>query len=307
MRRSSHIGGSPQPSADIQREVAVRPWIGSHLTFANVVSLAALFVALGGTATAVTYVVSSNSQIGPGTVSGHKAPSGKHPNIIAGSINGRDLNGGAVSGGKLAPNSVDGSKVLDDSLTGSDIATDSLTGADVDESSLGTVANSMRLGNRSASGYQRRVIGACGGVTGIQSVDADGGVSCTQQSVFPIAADLTSNNAPRSFGFGSSKLVLLAECGSSAAGARFTNNGNGGATLNWLFSQGGATSTVNASGTSLGAGGGNLDFVFASRIEGQWIFADAGGVTTVNLHGFYLPGSPAFCEFKGTAEFAFNS
>ena len=46
----------------------MRQRIRFHLTFANVVSLAALFVALGGTATAVTYVVSSNSQIGPGTV-----------------------------------------------------------------------------------------------------------------------------------------------------------------------------------------------------------------------------------------------
>jgi len=74
----------------------VRQWIGSHLKFANVVSLAALFVALGGTATAVTYVVSSNSQIGPGTVSGHKPPTGKHSNIIAGSVNGTDLASGSV-------------------------------------------------------------------------------------------------------------------------------------------------------------------------------------------------------------------
>ena len=69
----------------------MRQRIRSHLTFANVVSLAALFVALGGTATAVTYVVSSNSQVGPGTISGHKPPSGKHANIIAGSITGKDI------------------------------------------------------------------------------------------------------------------------------------------------------------------------------------------------------------------------
>ena len=69
----------------------MRQWIRSHLTFANVVSLAALFVALGGTATAVTYVVSSNSQIGPGTISGHKPPSGKHANIIADSVTGGDV------------------------------------------------------------------------------------------------------------------------------------------------------------------------------------------------------------------------
>jgi hypothetical protein len=48
-------------------------------------------VALGGTATAVTYVVSSNSQVGPGTISGHKPPSGKHANIIPESITGRDI------------------------------------------------------------------------------------------------------------------------------------------------------------------------------------------------------------------------
>jgi hypothetical protein len=71
--------------------VAAHQWIRSHLTFANVVSLAALFVALGGTATAVSYVVSSNSQVGPGTISGHTPPSGKHANIIAGSINGKDI------------------------------------------------------------------------------------------------------------------------------------------------------------------------------------------------------------------------
>jgi len=69
----------------------MRQRLCSHLTFANVVSVAALFVALGGTATAVTYVVSSNSQIAPGTVSGHHPPSGDHPNIVPGSVNGEDV------------------------------------------------------------------------------------------------------------------------------------------------------------------------------------------------------------------------
>ena len=44
----------------------------------TVVAYLALFVALGGTATAVTYVVSSNSQVGPNTISGHKPPTGDH-------------------------------------------------------------------------------------------------------------------------------------------------------------------------------------------------------------------------------------
>jgi hypothetical protein len=92
----------------------VRQWIGSRLTFANVVSLAALFVALGGTATAVTYVVSSNSQVGPNTISGHTPPSGKHANLIPASVNGQD------------------------------VADNSLRGADVNESTLGQVPSATK-------------------------------------------------------------------------------------------------------------------------------------------------------------------
>ena len=49
------------------------------------------FVVLGGGTALAAYVVSSNSQIRPGTISGHRPPNGKHANIIAGSINGKDI------------------------------------------------------------------------------------------------------------------------------------------------------------------------------------------------------------------------
>jgi len=61
-----------------------------QLTFANVVSVTALFVALGGTAVA-SVIITSNGQVAQNTISGHKPPSGKHPNIIAGSISGTDI------------------------------------------------------------------------------------------------------------------------------------------------------------------------------------------------------------------------
>jgi hypothetical protein len=48
----------------------MRQRIRSRLTFANVVSLIALFVALGGTATAAL-IITSNSQVAPNTISGH--------------------------------------------------------------------------------------------------------------------------------------------------------------------------------------------------------------------------------------------
>jgi hypothetical protein len=69
----------------------VRQRIRSHLTYANVMATLAVFLVIGGGTALASYVVSSNSQIGPGTISGHKPPSGKHANIIAGSINGTDI------------------------------------------------------------------------------------------------------------------------------------------------------------------------------------------------------------------------
>jgi hypothetical protein len=78
----------------------------------DVLALISFFLVIGGGTALASYVVSSNSQIGPGTVSGHKPPTGKHANIIGGSVNGTDL----------SANSVNSSKVTDGSLTGSDLA-----------------------------------------------------------------------------------------------------------------------------------------------------------------------------------------
>src|SRR4051794_2358242 len=62
-----------------------------RLTYANVTSTLALFVALGGTALAAGYVVNTNGDIAPNTVSGASAPSGAHANIMADSIPGADV------------------------------------------------------------------------------------------------------------------------------------------------------------------------------------------------------------------------
>jgi hypothetical protein len=62
-----------------------------HLSYANVVATLALFVALGGTAAAAGVIVHSNSDVAKDTISGHKAPTGDHPNLIAGSVAAKDL------------------------------------------------------------------------------------------------------------------------------------------------------------------------------------------------------------------------
>jgi hypothetical protein len=73
----------------------------------TVVAYVALFVALGGTAVA-SVIITSNSQVAKDTISGHKPPTGKHSNIIAGSINGQDV----------ADNSLGGNDINEVSLTG---------------------------------------------------------------------------------------------------------------------------------------------------------------------------------------------
>jgi hypothetical protein len=82
--------------------------IRRHLTYANVMATIAVFLVLGGGTAFAAYVVTSNSQIGPGTVSGHTPPTGKHPNIIAGSVN----------GGDVADNSLRGGDIIEQTLTG---------------------------------------------------------------------------------------------------------------------------------------------------------------------------------------------
>jgi hypothetical protein len=85
----------------------VRQRLRSHLSFANVVSLVALFVALGGTAAAAV-IITDNSQVAPNTISGHRPPSGKHSNLIAGSVNAQDV----------ADNTLGGADILEPTLTG---------------------------------------------------------------------------------------------------------------------------------------------------------------------------------------------
>ena len=86
----------------------MRHRLRSHLTYANVMVTILAFLVLGGGTALAAYVVSSNSQIGPGTVSGHTPPTGKHANIIAGSINGQDV----------ADNSLGGADLNESTLTG---------------------------------------------------------------------------------------------------------------------------------------------------------------------------------------------
>jgi hypothetical protein len=97
---------------------------------------------LGGGTALAAYVVSSNSQIGPNTVSGH-AGSATNKNIIAGSVNATDLASGAVTGPKIAGNAVTAPKIAGNAVAGPKVLDESLTGADINETSLDGAAKKI--------------------------------------------------------------------------------------------------------------------------------------------------------------------
>jgi hypothetical protein len=190
-----------------------------HLSYANLTATVALFVALGGTAAATTsFVVASNADIAPNTVSGAKPPAGLHGNIVAksiagadlaaaavtsqklagdavssskvadGSLTGADLAPGTISGTQLAADAITSDKVADGSLTGADLAPDSVTGAQIDESTLGRVPvaiNADFFGGLAPTGWQQRVSDACPVGSAIGAVGSSGSVFCNAESVRP--------------------------------------------------------------------------------------------------------------------------
>jgi hypothetical protein len=115
----------------------MRQQIRSHLTYANVISTLALFLVLGGGTALGAYVISSNSQVGPGTISGHKPPTGDHANILAGSVNATDLAQNAVTTGKLSTGAVTSPKLATGAVTASKLGSDSVNGGKIVDGSVG--------------------------------------------------------------------------------------------------------------------------------------------------------------------------
>jgi len=259
-------------------------------------STLAVFLVLGGATALAGVIISSNSDVGPDTISGHNPPAGAHSNVIVESIDTTDLAPGAVATGRIAGGAVTEGKLDSGAVTASRLGNGSVTTGKFAPDA--TAPNSARLGGRAPSAYQRHIYSNCDALgAAISDIDAVGNAECIRQ-VFPIVADPVVNGFPAHKSFGQSKLVVETGCGASSAFVKFLNESSGAATLNWMFSQGGATSTVNASGTVIDPFPGAIDFVYANRLEGQWIYSGGGGVTTVQLHAFRGANS---CEVRGTA------
>jgi hypothetical protein len=107
-----------------------------HLTFANVCSFLALFVALStGAAYAANTVFSTdivNGEVKTDDLSNATPPGELGPQ----GITGEKIETGAITAAKIASGAVDGSKIADGGVTGADVAGDAITGAKVANDSL---------------------------------------------------------------------------------------------------------------------------------------------------------------------------
>ena len=175
----------------------------THMSFANVTSLMALFVALSGVAWAASLPKNSvgSAQIKKDAVSRSEIKKNAVSNdeLKNGSVNATEIGDGTVGGAELglnavtdskiadgtvqladlAPNSVDGSKVVDGSLGGGDVAEGSLGGGDVADGSLGggdvadgslgggDVAGGTFLGGKVTVQFERATAPLADGATGV--------------------------------------------------------------------------------------------------------------------------------------------
>jgi hypothetical protein len=153
-----------------------------------------------------------------------------------------------------------------------------------------------------ASALQRRVSGTCANRSAIAAVNPNGSVSCAQSAIFPIQ-HLVPPDYLSSDDFSPSSLQVDLDCGhGGGAFIIFKDAGSSVATLNWMYSDGGTTSTVNADGVAIPPSVYKEFPISGTRLEGQFIWSEPHFVVTVNLHEF----NGTECEVNGTAEVAYT-
>ena len=107
--------------------------IRNHLSFANVISMIALFVALGGASYAA--VTLPKNSVGPKQIK-KRAVRGKHINKNA--VSTAKIQGNAVNGGKVANGSLTGDDLADGSVGTGDLGDGSVNGAKLGDNSVGS-------------------------------------------------------------------------------------------------------------------------------------------------------------------------
>ncbi|HEY8081936.1 MAG TPA: hypothetical protein VIE64_00090 [Solirubrobacterales bacterium] len=124
--------------------------VRKRLTYANVVSSIALFIAVGGATTYAAQQIADKSvgerQLRPGAVTASKLRKNAviAPKIKALAVKGGKLANGAVTVNKLGTGAVARDKLADGAVTGEKIANDTVTGDKIVESSMGEVPSANK-------------------------------------------------------------------------------------------------------------------------------------------------------------------
>jgi hypothetical protein len=193
----------------------MRSWLTERLTFANVISVVAVFLALGGSA----YAALGRNSVGPRQLKRNAVTTTK-------------IKRGAVTTARIKGNAVTGAKIRDSTLTDRDIAVETL-------GQVQSAANAETVGGQSVAKFFRRIApdapevtvldfggvrltGGCGG--GLTDLLAANSSGETAASVFHgVAAGDTATSAFASPHVGAMDLTdLLHFAGSGTLDTAFT-------------------------------------------------------------------------------------
>jgi hypothetical protein len=211
------------------------------------------------------------------------------------------LSGAAYAVTKAPPNSVVSRSIKNGQVKKPDLRNGAVTTQKFAASAVvpkaAHAANADELFGSPPSSYQQRVTDTCD--RALVFINSAGQMGCDSGPVEGIRLTPGAGEVGERF-VADSNLFLDVLCHyNGKTELAFTNNSGGGATLNWLYSNG---TTAFASGNSLSANGTATDtqeFSFAgARIEGQFIFAYGPNVTTFVLHAF---DGTSFCEERGNS------
>lgn len=178
--------------------------IQKRLSYANVVSTIALFLALGGaTAYAVNQLPPKSigaKQLRPGAVTADKIR--KHavtaPKIKEGAIKSGKIAGGAVKEAKLANASVSNLKLASGAVSTEKIGPDAVTGAQLNESTVGQVPSANNANNAGFAESANPVAFAAVSQEGnVDSANSKGDVSVSQGKEAGIYCVSVSGFSPR--------------------------------------------------------------------------------------------------------------
>lgn len=108
-------------------------WTRSHFSFANVMSLIAVFVALGGTTYAA--VTLPKNSVGAAQI---KKNAVRAAEIKRNGVGASEVKGGAVGASEIRTNAVQGGDILDGGVGGADIADNAVGGSEIGDGQVGS-------------------------------------------------------------------------------------------------------------------------------------------------------------------------